>query len=91
MSNNTPDYVDNLVFPPQQVKSQDELTTAGCRQSDVLIAALEKCEKLETQLYEANNVIIKADWYCDFALQSLCGFSKYLMKYNIEGNKELDK
>ena len=32
------------------IKSQDELTTAGSRQSDVLIKAIEKCEKLEIQL-----------------------------------------
>ena len=29
------------------IKSQDELTTAGSRQSDVLIEALKKCEELE--------------------------------------------
>lgn len=50
MSNNAPDYEDNLVFPPQEVKSQDNLTTSGSRQSDVLIEAIEKCEKLEKQL-----------------------------------------
>ena len=49
MSNNTPDYNDNLVFPPQEIKSQHELSEQG-RQSDVLIAAIERCEKLETQL-----------------------------------------
>ena len=32
------------------IKSQDELTEAGGRQSDVLIKAIEKCEKLEKQL-----------------------------------------
>ena len=56
MSNNTPDYKDNLVFEPKQmdiedyiakIGSQDELTGAGGRQSDVLIQAIEKCEKLE--------------------------------------------
>lgn len=59
MSNNTPDYKDNLVFEPKQmdieeciakIGSQDELTGAGGRQSDVLIQAIEKCEKLEKQL-----------------------------------------
>lgn len=58
MSNNTPDYKDNLVFEPKQtdlveyintVKSQDELPEQG-RKSDVLIKAIEKCEKLEIQL-----------------------------------------
>lgn len=49
MSNNSPDYEDNLVFPPQDIKSQHELSEQG-RQSDVLIAAIERCEKLEIQL-----------------------------------------
>lgn len=58
MSNNTPDYKDNLVFEPKQmdieeciakIGSQDELTVAGGRQSDVLIQAIEKCEKLEKE------------------------------------------
>lgn len=31
------------------IKSQDELTTAGSRQSDVLIEALKKCEELEAE------------------------------------------
>lgn len=41
------DYHENLAFPP--IGSQDELTQEG-RQSDVLVAAIEKCEKLEIQL-----------------------------------------
>lgn len=41
------DYKENLVFPP--IGSQDELPEAG-RQTEVLIKALEKCEKLEIQL-----------------------------------------
>ena len=49
MSNNAPDYEDNLVFQPQEIKSQHELSEQG-RQSDVLIAAIERCEKLEIQL-----------------------------------------
>ena len=49
MSNNAPDYEDNLVFPPQEIKSQHEISEQG-RQSDVLIKAIEKCEKLEIQL-----------------------------------------
>ena len=40
-------YNDNLAFPP--IGSQDELPEIG-RQSEVLIKALEKCEKLEKQL-----------------------------------------
>lgn len=49
MSNNTPDYKDNLAFEPKTIGSQDELPTQG-RKSDVLIQAIEKCEKLEIQL-----------------------------------------
>ena len=49
MSNNSPYYEDNLVFPQQEIKSQHELSEQG-RQSEVLISAIERCEKLETQL-----------------------------------------
>ena len=49
MSNNAPDYENDLVFPPQEIKSQHELSEQG-RQSEVLIKAIEKCEKLEKQL-----------------------------------------
>lgn len=49
MSNNEPDYENDLVFPPQEIKSQHELSEQG-RQSEVLIATIEKCEKLEIQL-----------------------------------------
>ena len=50
MSNNAPDYEDNLVFPPQEVKSQDDIKRQETRSSDVLLEALAKCEKLEIQL-----------------------------------------
>ena len=50
MSNKAPDYHDNLVFPPQEVKSQDDIKHQDTRSSDVLIEAVEKCEKLEIQL-----------------------------------------
>lgn len=46
MSNNAPNYKDNLVFEP---KSADDLNKQE-RQSDVLISAIEKCEMLEKQL-----------------------------------------
>ena len=49
MSNNTPDYENDLVFPPQEIKSQHELSEQG-RQSDVLISAIERCEKLEEEI-----------------------------------------
>ena len=46
-----------------------------------------KCqvERLKEQIREANNIIVKADWYCDYTLQSKCGFSDYLKKYDIKG------
>lgn len=43
------DYHENLAFPPQEVKSQDDIKQEN-RSSDVLIKAVEKCEKLEIQL-----------------------------------------
>lgn len=51
MTNNAPDYKENLFFAP---KSQDDLNGQG-RQSDVLIKALERCEKLK----EERNTVIK--------------------------------
>lgn len=44
MSNNAPDYEDNLVFPPQEIKSQDNLTTSGSRQSGVLIETINNAQ-----------------------------------------------
>lgn len=81
MSNNAPDYENDLVFPPQEIKSQDYLTTAGSRQSDVLIKAIEKCEKLEKQLKIALNCINE---YC----RSGCNPLAQKTKKQIE---ELDK
>ena len=46
MSNNTPDYDNNLAFEPT---SADDLNEQG-RQSDVLITAIERCEKLEKEI-----------------------------------------
>lgn len=50
MSNNAPYYENNLVFTPQEIKSQDDIRKPEQRKSDVLIAAIDKCEKLEIQL-----------------------------------------
>ena len=44
------DYYENLAFPPQEIKSQDDIRKPEQRESDVLIAAIERCEKLEIQL-----------------------------------------
>lgn len=43
------DYENNLVFAPQEIKSQHELSEQG-RQSEVLIKAIDKCEKLEEEI-----------------------------------------
>lgn len=109
MSNNAPDYKDNLVFEPKQtdlveyintVKSQDELPEQG-RKSDVLIKALEKCEKLEKQLKIAESwlreISNSVDTYfekdnrpLEFTSDVLtaCGLSAYQALHEI---KELDK
>lgn len=86
MSNNTPDYDNNLVFAPT---SADDLNKQE-RQSDVLISAIERCEKLEKQL----KIAIKA-------LESLrtkktvigkvTGDVYYIWDYALEQIKELDK
>lgn len=99
MSNNAPDY-ENLVFPPQEIKSQHELSEQG-KQSDVLIKAIEKCEKLEKQLKIAESWLREidnsVDTYfekdnrpLDFTLDVLaaCGLSAY---HALREIKELDK
>ena len=62
MSNNAPDYKNNLAFPPQEIKSQDDLNTQG-RTSDVLISVIDKCTKLEKDydLLWDENINIKAE------------------------------
>ena len=81
MSNNAPDYENDLVFEP---KSADDLNKQG-RQSDVIIATIEKCEKLEKQLKIAKKGLTEIKIYgdgnrdCDIA-------AMYLKKI-----KELDK
>jgi hypothetical protein len=100
MSNNAPDYENDLVFPPQEIKSQHELSEKG-RQSDVLIKAIEKCEKLEKQLKIAESWLREignsVDTYfekdnrpLEFTLDVLtaCGLSAYQALHEI---KELDK
>lgn len=55
MSNNEPDYKNNLVFEP---KSADDLNKQE-RQSDVLISAIERCERLEKQLNNVLNILLR--------------------------------
>jgi hypothetical protein len=52
-----PDYENDLVFPPQEIKSQHELSDQG-RQSDVLIKAIEECEKLEKENRQLRSAIM---------------------------------
>ena len=84
MSNNAPDYENNLAFEPKQtdlveyintVKSQDELPEQG-RKSDVLIKALEKCEKLEKQLKEAHRLLC-IQYENEYAIDLTEYFQKY--------------
>lgn len=53
MTNNTPDYNDNLAFEP---KSADYLNEQR-RQSDVLISAIEKCAKLEREVKQLRELL----------------------------------
>ena len=99
MSNNAPDYENDLVFPPQEIKSQHELSEQG-RQSDVLIAAIERCERLEKQLKIAESwfreignsvdTYFEKDRPLEFTLDVLmgCGLSAHQALHEI---KELDK
>lgn len=64
MSNNAPDYENDLVFPPQEIKSQHELSEQG-RQSEVLIKAIEKCEKLEKELIRVVSILCLCDGKID--------------------------
>ena len=65
MSNNAPDYENDLVFPP---KSADDMNKQE-RQSDVLISTIEKCERLEKHL----NIAVKAlEFYADNKTWDCC-------------------
>ena len=61
-NNNEPDYENNLAFPPQQIKSQDELTEQG-RQSEVLIRVIEKCEELEKEIKRYQSAIMSIEYH----------------------------
>ena len=76
MSNNTPDYDNNLAFAPT---SADDLNKQE-RQSDVLISAIERCEKLEKQL----EIAVKA-------LDEYTTFCRHPAEEALAKIKELDK
>ena len=86
MSNNEPDYENNLAFAPT---SADDLNEQG-RQSDVLIKAVEKCEKLEKQLkiaIEALESLRMKKTVIDKATGDVC----YIWDYALEKIKEFDR
>jgi hypothetical protein len=62
-NNNEPDYEDNLVFPPQEIKSQDDIKHQEGRQSEVLIKAIEKCEKLEEEIKRYQSAIMSIEYH----------------------------
>ncbi len=53
-----PDYENDLVFPPQEIKSQHELSEQA-RETTVLISALEKCRSLEIQLGIVIDILLR--------------------------------
>ena len=61
--NNAPDYENNLAFAPI---SADDLNEQG-RQSEVLVSAIERCERLEKQLFVATcalkNYANEMNWF----------------------------
>jgi hypothetical protein len=51
MSNNAPDYENDLVFPPQEIKSQDDLNRDdGAGRTMTLLRVIEQLEKTEVEL-----------------------------------------
>lgn len=51
-------YYENLAFPPQPIKSQDNLPKQ-CRKTVVLIEAIEKAEQCLKQAQEAEEKLLK--------------------------------
>lgn len=101
MSNNAPDY-DNLYFEPIGDMSSLNDCNEGKRQSDVLIKAIEKCEKLEKQLKIAESWLREignsVDTYfekdnrpLEFTLDVLtaCGLSAYQALHEIKDVRQL--
>ena len=52
------DYYENLAFPPQPIKSQDDLPEQ-CRQTVVLIEAIEKADRCFKKAQEAEEKLLK--------------------------------
>lgn len=84
MSNNAPDYENDLVFEP---KSADDLNKQG-RQSDVLISAIERCEMLEKKL----EIAVKAlRLYSNLRGDGTVSNYESVAKSALKEIKELDK
>ena len=86
MSNNEPDYHNNLAFAPT---SADDLNKQE-RQSDVLISAIERCEKLEKQLKIAIEALESLRTK-KTVIGKVTGDVCYIWDYALEQIKELDK
>lgn len=86
MSNNTPDYDNNLVFAPT---SADDLNKQE-RQSDVLISAIERCEKLEKKLEIAVKALESLRTK-KTVIDKVTGDVYYIWDYTLRKIKELDK
>ena len=86
MSNNAPDYENDLVFPP---KSADDLNEQR-RQSDVIISAIEKCAKLEKQLKIAVEALesLRTE---KTVIDKVTGDVYYIWDYALMQIEELDK
>ena len=76
MSNNAPDYENDLAFEP---KSEDDLNEQG-RQSEVLISTIEKCERFKKKL----DIAVKA-------LEEYTTFCRNPAEEALAKIKELDK
>lgn len=86
MSNNTSDYENNLAFAPT---SADDLNKQE-RQSEVLVAAIEKCERLEKQLKIAIKALESLRTK-KTVIDKVTGDVYYIWDYALEQIKELDK
>ena len=86
MTNNAPDYDNNLAFEPT---SADDLNKQE-RQSDVLISAIERREKLEKQLKIAVEALesIRTE---KTVIDKVTGDVYYIWDYALEQIKELDE
>ena len=64
------------------IKSQHELTTPRSRQSDVLIEALDKCQKLERQLNIVLGILLRVSPQHEGYVRA--NFPKYFEEINNE-------